>query len=162
MSFFPLFPLILTNVGVQSRGSEWEGSILSLFYWHRISGLTQKSEYFAARYCRTSHYRYVLKCNESESLFLSVHRYYAKWQAHFTLQSSKQSNSVEDNTASSCRYSQTGIHTWTNSYCSLPKYGHLVNNGHWLNPFPAKDKYICLWQKLYFFKEGVCTYSEVL
>ena len=26
-----------------------------------------------------------------------------------------------------------------------------------LNPFPAKDKYICLWQKLYFFKEGVCT-----
>ena len=26
-----------------------------------------------------------------------------------------------------------------------------------LNLFPAKDKYICLWQKLYFFKEGVYT-----
>ena len=26
-----------------------------------------------------------------------------------------------------------------------------------IKPFPAKDKYICLWQKLYFFKEGVCT-----
>ena len=26
-----------------------------------------------------------------------------------------------------------------------------------INPFPAKDKYICLLQKLYLFKEGVCT-----
>ena len=23
-----------------------------------------------------------------------------------------------------------------------------------INPFPAKDKYICSWQKLHFFKEG--------
>ena len=94
MSFSPLFPLIPTIVGVQSRGRGWEELILSLFYWHRISGLTQKSKYFVARYYRTSQYRYVL---------LSIYRYHATWQARFRLQSSKQSNWAEDSTASSCR-----------------------------------------------------------
>ena len=39
-------------------------------------------------------------------------------------------------------------------FCPNSHIKNMCNAFYLVNPFPAKDKYICSWQKLHFFKEG--------